>query len=66
MTSRFVERRQQNAWTLESAIIETVVYFSLFQYPLTIWEIWSFLPDKEELLVVKREIEKLVDEGKLQ
>ena len=66
MTSRFVERRQQNTWTLESAIIEAVAYFSLFQYPLTAWEIWSFLPGKGELLVVKREIERLVNEGKLQ
>ena len=66
MTSRFVERRQQNTWTLESAIMETVAYFSLFQYPLVIWEIWSFLPEKEELLVVKREVERSAVEGKLQ
>jgi len=65
MTSRFVERRQQNAWTLESAIRETVAYFSLFQYPLTLWEIWSFLPEKADLLAVKREVDRLVKEEKL-
>ncbi|NCU44336.1 O-antigen ligase family protein [Candidatus Falkowbacteria bacterium] len=65
MVSRFIERRQQADWDLEAAILQAVAYFSLFKYPLSQWEVWSFLPHKAEILVVRQLLEQLVANGKL-
>lgn len=65
MVSRFIERRQQADWGLEAAILQVVTYFSLFKYPLSQWEVWSFLPHKAEILVVRQLLEQLVANGKL-
>ena len=65
MVSRFVERRQQADWNIEAAILQTVVYFSLFKYPLSQWEVWSFLPYKADLLTVRQSLAQLVAVGQL-
>ena len=65
MVSRFIERRQQADWSLEAAIIQTIAYFSIFKYPLTEWELWSFLPQKAELIEVRQEVQRLLTSGQL-
>lgn len=65
MASRFVERRQQADWNIEAAILQTVAYFSLFKYPISQWEVWSFLPYKADLLTVRRSLVQLVVTGRL-
>lgn len=65
MVSRFIERRQQADWNLEAAVLQTVAYFSLFKYPLSQWEVWSFLPHKAELLAVRQVLDELTVSGGL-
>lgn len=63
MVSRFIERRQQADWDLEAAIRQTIAYFSLFKYPLSQWELWSFLPQKADFIEVRTAISKMVEQG---
>ncbi|HQB50632.1 MAG TPA: O-antigen ligase family protein [bacterium] len=65
MVSRFIERRQQADWNLEAAIQQTIAYFSLFKYPLSQWEIWSFLPQKTDFNQVRTTVAKMVEQGLL-
>ena len=65
MVSRFIERRQQSDWNLEAAILQVAAYFSLFKYPLSQWEVWSFLPHQAELLAVRQCLDKMVQAGQL-
>lgn len=54
---------------LEKSIIKTVSYFSLFQYPLTLLEVykWLFEPDREYgLTEILAALDSLVDKGVLE
>ena len=51
---------------LRNDILKTIVYFEIFEYPLTVEQIFSFLPQKAvsvaEILLV---VDTLVLQGKL-
>ena len=49
---------------LRSAIIKTIVFFDLFNYPLTRWEIWQNLPIKIELIELEKALDELITQEK--
>ncbi|MFH1253675.1 MAG: hypothetical protein V1664_05125 [Candidatus Uhrbacteria bacterium] len=53
---------QEKTTALEVAIVRTLAWFSLFEYPLTAFELWKYLyqPDKKYSLI---EVEKTLSES---
>lgn len=52
---------------ISRAIFSTVAFFDIFDYPLTAWEIHKFLfKNNAGYLMVVRELEKLIDEKRLE
>lgn len=46
--------------TTQAAILKTVIFFDLFNYPLTNWEIWQYLNLEIDLGALESKIEELV------
>lgn len=49
----------------QEAVLKTVIFFDLFNYPLTSWEIWQYLSLKINLGVLKEVVDALVSNNKL-
>ncbi len=43
--------------SLSQAIIKTVAYFDIFDYPLSVFEIWQYLPEASRLIEVAKTLE---------
>ena len=50
---------------LRAAIIKTIVFFDLFNYPLTRWEIWQNLSIKVDLFVLESALDELMATEKI-
>lgn len=50
---------------IQEAILKTVIFFDLFNYPLTNWEIWQYLNLEINLGLSEKSVEDLVIAGKL-
>ncbi len=50
--------------SIKEAIYQTIVFFDIFDYPLTDWEIWRYLPIKISFLKV-REVLQIRDKNRL-
>lgn len=48
------------------AILKTIIFFDLFNYPLTNWEIWQYLNLEISLADLEKEIENLFTSGVLE
>ncbi len=46
-------------------VLKTLVYFDLFYYPLTAYEVWQYLPKKTDYLSCKKTLDSLVKENKI-
>jgi hypothetical protein len=50
----------------QEAVLKTVIFFDLFNYPLTNWEIWQYLKLEISLGVLESAITDLVLVGSLE
>ena len=50
---------------IQAAILKTVIFFDLFNYPLTNWEIWQYLNLEINLGISEKSVEDLVLSGTL-
>lgn len=51
---------------IQEAILRTIIFFDLFNYPLTNWEIWQYLNLEINLGLSEKAVEDLVASGKLE
>jgi len=51
---------------IQEAILKTIIFFDLFNYPLTNWEIWQYLNLEINLGLSEKAVEDLVASGKLE
>jgi len=55
---------QAHQWTeLQTAIVKTVVFFDMFSYPLTGYELWRYLGVATDFTAVEKELKLLVELG---
>jgi len=54
-----MENEMENNLDLKGAIVKAIAFFDLFDYPLTLNEIWHRLGVKRELIEVMEELEKM-------
>jgi len=57
--------RKYSTSELRAAIISTIVFFDLFNYPLTRWEIWQNLPLKIDLLILEAALDNFLEQEKV-
>lgn len=50
---------------LKVSIYKTIIYFDLFNYPLTAYELWQYLPSKSDFITCKKALEELEKEKKI-
>ena len=50
----------QTAAAIETAVIKTMVFFDMFNYPLTSWELWQNLKVTTDFLTLKLKLDDLV------
>ncbi len=50
---------------LEEAIYKTMIFFDLFSYPLTAYEVWQYLPLKTDYLTCRKYLDSLAEEQKI-
>lgn len=55
-----------NSNITQIAILKTIIFFDLFNYPLTNWEIWQYLNLEISLANLEKEIKNLFDGGVLE
>jgi len=58
-----VEKDVNKLTELQIAIIKTVVFFDMFSYPLTSYEIWRYLGVSAEFAAADSEVRELVKAG---
>jgi len=51
---------------IQESILRTIIFFDLFNYPLTNWEIWQYLNLEIDLDLLEKNVEGLVAAGKLE
>lgn len=51
---------------IQEAILKTIIFFDLFNYPLTNWEIWQYLNVEINLGILEKAVADLVVAGKLE
>ena len=61
----FKEVKTKNQSEMQEAIAKTIVFFDMFDYPLSAFEIWQYLGIKAELNEVRKELDsvKYLEEG---
>jgi len=52
----------QTTVAIKTAVIKTMVFFDMFNYPLTSWELWQNLKVATDFLTLKTELDNLVEE----
>jgi hypothetical protein len=51
---------------IKEAILKTIIFFDLFNYPLTNWEIWQYLNLEINLGLSEKAVEDLINAGKIE